>query len=259
MSTRKKIFIAIGILAVAGIAVGAWWFFKGNKDFEPDKAGVENCDLGELSGTYISHPDTDRSLVYFEIDGPRTAKGNFGKTRAELVLDGNLESAKLKVVIEAGSIDTDHETRDSHLKEEDFFNVAEYPEITFTSSAFEKVSDKVYKVTGTLSMLGTEKEFSFEFTHRGCGKLDDETPFISFEAEFPLNRLLYGMAAEDGVGDLAQVRIYMDMVLGGTDEAGDSDGGDDEEQEAAPEYQGDALDERFDQIEREAEALQGKQ
>lgn len=58
---------------------------------------------------------------------------------------------------DAGSINTESEARDKHLKSADFFDVAKYPVITFKSKTFTKVNDTNYKVTGDLTMHGVTK------------------------------------------------------------------------------------------------------
>jgi polyisoprenoid-binding protein YceI len=58
---------------------------------------------------------------------------------------------------DAGSINTESEARDKHLRSADFFDVVKYPVITFKSKTFTKVNDTNYKVTGDLTMHGVTK------------------------------------------------------------------------------------------------------
>ena len=62
----------------------------------------------------------------------------------------DLSSAKINLVIDAASIDTNHEPRDQHLRSPDFLNTDEFPQITFTSTSVEKTGDNTGKVTGTM-------------------------------------------------------------------------------------------------------------
>ena len=64
------------------------------------------------------------------------AKGEFNEFDIEVEGDINqLESSKVKVTIQAASIDTKNEDRDNHLRSADFFDVEHYPTITFISDS----------------------------------------------------------------------------------------------------------------------------
>ncbi len=55
------------------------------------------------------------------------------------------------------SINTNQKARDDHLRSPDFFNAAEFPSMTFESTAIEKTGDKTGKITGNLTLLGVSK------------------------------------------------------------------------------------------------------
>jgi polyisoprenoid-binding protein YceI len=65
---------------------------------------------------------------------------------------------QVDVTIDASSIDTRDTNRDTHLKSADFFDVENYPTLTFSSKKFEKAGNGKYKVTGDLTIHGTTKE-----------------------------------------------------------------------------------------------------
>jgi polyisoprenoid-binding protein YceI len=65
--------------------------------------------------------------------------------------------SQVEIKIDATSIDTRDTNRDAHLKSADFFDVENYPSLTFSSKKFEKSADG-YKVTGDLAIRGTSKE-----------------------------------------------------------------------------------------------------
>jgi polyisoprenoid-binding protein YceI len=62
------------------------------------------------------------------------------------------------ITIDAASIDTRDTNRDAHLKGADFFDVENYPNLTFSSKKFEKTGEGEYKVTGDLTIRGTTNE-----------------------------------------------------------------------------------------------------
>ena len=61
------------------------------------------------------------------------AWGRFNDVAGKLALDG--EKPTVEVQIKADSIDTANAKRDEHLKGPDFFNVKQFPTISFKSTA----------------------------------------------------------------------------------------------------------------------------
>lgn len=88
-----------------------------------------------------------------------TVRGSFSDYEATITFDEN-DPANLSFqgTIQAGSINTNNGDRDNHLRSADFFDVANYPTLTFASKKTEKVADGKYRVTGDLTIRGTTKE-----------------------------------------------------------------------------------------------------
>jgi polyisoprenoid-binding protein YceI len=97
--------------------------------------------------------------------------GRFTKVGGTLQLDdANMANSKVDVHIDADSVDTNDAKRDGHLKTADFFNTAEYPEITFQSTRVEAAGKDRYKVTGDLSLRGVKKSITLDVDHGGSVK-----------------------------------------------------------------------------------------
>ncbi|WP_121810862.1 YceI family protein [Mucilaginibacter kameinonensis] len=79
----------------------------------------------------------------------------------------DFSDAKFQISIQTASVTTDNDQRDKHITSPDFFDVATYPTITFTSTAITKTSDKHYKLTGNLTLHGVTKPASFDLWYRG--------------------------------------------------------------------------------------------
>ena len=59
----------------------------------------------------------------------------------------DLSDAAFEISIETASLNTDLEMRDNHLKNEDMFNVVNFPLMTFKSTAFKKISGSLSYVS----------------------------------------------------------------------------------------------------------------
>lgn len=95
-------------------------------------------------------------------------RGQFRDFSGTIVKDDeNPAASSIELVIQAASIDTDHERRDNHLRSADFFDVEKYPTIRFESTAVERADDGAYRVTGTLSMHGVTKVLTLPVTFEG--------------------------------------------------------------------------------------------
>ncbi|QEM09315.1 Polyisoprenoid-binding protein YceI [Mucilaginibacter gossypiicola] len=79
----------------------------------------------------------------------------------------DFSDAKFQISIQTASVSTDNDQRDKHITSPDFFDVATYPTLTFTSTAITKTSDKHYKLTGNLTLHGVTKPASFDLWYRG--------------------------------------------------------------------------------------------
>jgi polyisoprenoid-binding protein YceI len=90
------------------------------------------------------------------------------------------------ITIVAGSIDTKVKKRDDHLRSADFFDVARYPDITFSVEGVSPAADGV-TVAGSLTVRETSRPVSFGAAVSGG---DSE---VTFDAEVPVNRTDYGL------------------------------------------------------------------
>ena len=64
----------------------------------------------------------------------------------------------MKVEIDAASIDTRNADRDGHLKGNDFFDMENYPQITFTSTGI-RADDRELIVDGALTINADARVF----------------------------------------------------------------------------------------------------
>lgn len=130
--------------------------------------------------------DSTHSELTFKVKHLMIAnvKGEFRKFNAELEsANEDFTKAVINVTIDAASIFTNEDQRDGHLKSADFFDAANYPELTFKGTSFKKVDDENYKLTGVLTIKGVSKEVALDVEFGGINK----DPWGNQKAGFSLN------------------------------------------------------------------------
>lgn len=138
----KKIFIllASAFLYTAASAQTTW---TADKNHSNVKFTVTHLLVNDVDGTF---KNVDATIV--------AAKPDFS-------------DAKVSFVVQTASVSTDNENRDKHLASADFFDVANKPTLTFTSTGITKTSDKHYALTGNLTLAGVTKPVKFDLWYRG--------------------------------------------------------------------------------------------
>jgi polyisoprenoid-binding protein YceI len=90
-------------------------------------------------------------------------RGEFSKLSGNVTLDPNdLTKSTVEVSLETASINTREPQRDEHLRSADFFDVANYPTITFRSRNIAAAGSDHVKLTGDLTLRGVTKEITFD-------------------------------------------------------------------------------------------------
>ncbi len=102
--------------------------------------------------------------------------GRFDKTSGRMTVDIAAKTGSVEITIEAASINTaDNErggrprSRDEHLRSPDFFNVQEFPRMTFKGSATRWNGDVPATLEGQLTLLGVTRPVTLTVDHWKCG------------------------------------------------------------------------------------------
>ena len=121
--------------------------------------------------------------------------GVFAETAGTVAFDpAHVDASKLNVVIKTASLQTQFGPRDSDLKGADWFNVAEFPEMTFVGKSFAKKDDKSGTVTGDLTLLGVTKPVTLEVTFNKAGVSPvSKADTVGFSARGAFNRTDFGL------------------------------------------------------------------
>lgn len=141
-----------------------------------------------LGSTWNINPE--HSSVQFQVRymGLVNVKGSFDKFQGVATLDEK-DPAKsaVQAAIETASINTGVEKRDQHLRTDDFFDCARYPEIRFISKKVVPAGKDQLQIIGDLTMLGVTKEITLH--------VDGPTP----ELKDPWGNSRRGASARAGI------------------------------------------------------------
>lgn len=149
-----------------------------------------------------------------------TVTGSFGKFDAEMEWPGDdLTSAKINFTAEVDSINTGNAQRDGHLKSDDFFNAAKYPQIKFVSKAVKKIDGDNYKLEGDITIRDTTKPISLNVVYGGTVKNPYNLTVAGFEITGKINRKDFGLkwtasteAGQIVVSDEVRLDITVEMI-----------------------------------------------
>jgi polyisoprenoid-binding protein YceI len=148
-----------------------------------------------------------------------TVKGRFGSVSGTIDFDpANPTAGSVNVEIDAASVDTRVADRDKHLRSADFFDVENFPKLTFRSTRIEQKDDE-FIVYGDLTIRDVTREVALETEFQGVGKSPWGQEVAGFEAKTKINRTDFGLtwntALESGgvlVGDEIKINIYVEAL-----------------------------------------------
>ena len=132
----------------------------------------------------VSHSSVLFKVVHFNVG---YTVGMFKKFK------GSIDEGKsVEITIDASSVDSNQKKRDSHLRSPDFFNVKQFPEISFKGTKWETAEGGA-KITGDLSFHGVTKSVSFFAKKVGEGDDPYGNHRIGYTAEVTVKRSEFGV------------------------------------------------------------------
>ena len=140
--------------------------------------------------------DMSHSRVFFDIDhrGYSMMLGRFAEFGGTFKYDAeDPANSSLDITIDPASIDMFHEGLNNHLKTADFFDVAQYPEMRFTSDRVEVTGEDRFTVHGQLTMIGQTHPVAFDVVLNQTGTARNGGAMAGFTATGPIDRTAYGM------------------------------------------------------------------
>ncbi len=123
-----------------------------------------------------------------------TVTGSFKAFNASIEKTGDSwANAAIEFSAEIDSIDTNNADRDGHLKSPEFFDAAQFPQITFKSSSFTEKSANHFALVGDITIKGVTK--SIELNAELGGEMVDPwgNHKVGFEVSGEINREEFGL------------------------------------------------------------------
>jgi len=132
-----------------------------------------------------AHSSVAFSVRHFVTQVP----GRFNEVSGTIVYDAEKpESSSVEVTVQAASIDTNNDDRDAHLRSPDFFDVEQFPTLSFKSVKVEAGAGDELQVTGDLTIHGTTRTVTVPV--KVLGVMGDKAGFAT---SFSVDRKDYGV------------------------------------------------------------------
>ena len=164
--------------------------------------------------------DSSHSEVGFTVRhaGISKVRGSFDKVTAVLEVGQSLSDSKLSAVIDAASFNSNDANRDAHIKGADFFDVEQFPELSFTATNVEG-SGENYKLTGDLTIKGITHQVTLDVEFNGVAVDPFGATRAGFAGTTSISRKEFGLtwnaALETGgvlVGDKVTINVDVAFV-----------------------------------------------
>ena len=146
--------------------------------------------------------------------------GMFRKASGSYVIDKtNGVNCRFRLNIDANSLYTNNDERDKHLRSADFFNVQQFPDITFETTrctASNTQDGIIYQLTGNLTIHGVTKPMTVPLRMLGEGPGPYKDQRSGFLAQIQLKRTDFGMKELlDGnlVGDAVGITVSFEGIM----------------------------------------------
>ena len=170
--------------------------------------------------------DPAHSSVEFSVKhmGIANVRGRFSEFDGTLEMKEDLTASRVRGSVKVASIDTGEAARDDHLRSADFFNVREFPEMTFESTRIEAIDEDSSRVFGNLTMHGIRHEIRLEVAIQGTDTDPWGNTRAGLEVVGKLKRsdwdMKFNQALGSGnmlVGDKVGVSLDISAVLQGSE------------------------------------------
>ncbi len=188
-----------------------------NRERLPVTAITPITRVQDLAGTYTIDPAHSRLGFVARHAMVAKVRGAFNEVTGTATIDGaNPSASSLEVTVQAASVDTRDANRDGHLRSADFFDVENFPTITFKATDFSVVDDDTVEVTGDLTIRGVSHPVTVPFSFGGVATDPYGNSRLGFEGQVVVNRkdwnLVWNATLETG-GVLVSDKVTLELEV----------------------------------------------
>ena len=168
--------------------------------------------------TYNVDPTHTQVEFTYSHFGFSNITGRFDKVEADFQFDpANPAESSVKVTIPVESISTGVEKLDEHLLGSDFFDAAQFPTATFTSTGVTDQGNGKLAVAGDLTIHGVTKPVVMDVTINKVAEHPmSKKPAAGFDASFDIKRSEFGVGGyAPAVSDEVRIEITVEAQKAG--------------------------------------------
>jgi polyisoprenoid-binding protein YceI len=182
-----------------------------NSVFDPATSVID-----DIAGDYTLDPTHTRLGFSARHAMVATVRGQFPDFTGEAHIDtATPADSSVRVTIKTASVDTGVADRNAHLRSADFFDVEQYPEITFSSTSVERDGD-TWNITGDLTIKDVTRPITIPFEEQGSARDPFGNLRVGFEGQTTLLRKDFGLtwnAALETGGMLVSDKIKLEFDI----------------------------------------------
>ena len=190
-------------------------FTRNRSTAETDRFDAGTTAVDDIGGDYTI--DTSHSRLGFSARHAMvtTVRGSFSSFEGSAHIDTATPAAStVTLTIDVSGVDTGSADRDGHLRSADFFDVENYPSMTFRSTQVEREDASTWLITGDLTIKDVTKPVTIEFESTGSARDPFGNLRVGFEGATSINRKDWGLtwnAALETGGVLVSEKIKLEF------------------------------------------------
>jgi polyisoprenoid-binding protein YceI len=187
---------------------------------DTQSAGTRVLDGVEIPQPGVFDLDVSHSTVGFHVRHLMVSKtrGRFTGFSGSVTIADDPLASSVEVTIDAASVTTGDDKRDEHLRSADFFDVEQFPEITFRSTRVADHQGDRFRLEGDLTVHGVTKPVVLDAVLEGIATSPWGTEAVGFSASTEIDREAFGLTwnqnLETGgllVGKVVKVEIEAEV------------------------------------------------
>lgn len=224
-----------GRAAIAQVAPGAYTLIIAAPGHQPVArsavVGSAGLDLGEVELTVTGELQLPEPGVW-DIDpvhssvrirarhiGLANIHGRIAEFTGSIVITEPVENSVVEATLQAASVDTGNNDRDTHLRSKDFLHAEAFPEIAFQSKGVRPAGRDRWAMDGELTIRGVTRQVTMDLTYLGVGPDPWGGTRAAFHAVTELKRedfaIDWNQAVRVGigvVGGILQIELDIEIV-----------------------------------------------